>query len=204
MSSLNDIFEDEEELIIQRPKSKHKNLRDPDISNIDLPDEVKRVALQNYRTYGVSTHKGNNRNKILYGCILIASMQLDYPITPHQLMIKLGFDMTKKNNLSNIVQSIQEKVGSYYRVYTPVYMTKSYLIETSKSLSLLNDIEAIWQKICDQPQVKLFDIKIVAVWLLLQLNLETERFLCDYYGVSYQKFRKVNSALSELYDAHSH
>ena len=82
-------------------------------------------------------------------------------------------------------------------------MTKSYLIETSKDLSLLENIESIWKKICDEPQVKLFDIKIVAVWLLLQLNLETEKFFCDYYGVSYQKFRKVNTILSELYDAHS-
>lgn len=203
MSNLNDIFEEEDELIVQLPKSKHKNLRDPDLSEIDLPDELKQAALYNYRKYGVSTHKGNNRNKILYGCFMIACMQQNYPIAPPRLMKKLGFDMNKKHNLSNVVQSIQEKIGSRYHVYTPLYMVEAYLIEMYQDIALLPQISKIWEKISDNPQVKLFDIKIVAIWLLLKLKLETEAFLSEYYGVSLQKYRKVGVILTQIYDGHS-
>jgi len=201
MSNLNDIYdEEEEEFVIKKVKSKHVNFQDPDLSEIDLPDDLKRTALQVYRSYGVATHKGKIRNNILYGCFYIAGLKLNKPQIPQQLMQSLKIDLKKRTACEGMVRKIQEKVGSYCKIFTPVDITEPYLVEFEDGAELLQQIKESWESIKHDAEIKTLNIKILAVWLLFQLNLDTETNLCKYYGITEQTYRKETVKINESFN----
>lgn len=200
MSSLNDIFDDddEEDFVVHKVKSKHVNIRDPDLSEIDLPEDLKQEAIRIHRIVKVATHKGNNQDKLLFACLFVAGKRLRQPQIPHQLRNKLGIDSKKRYNYSSFVKMVEDKVGSQYQIFTPAEITHSYLNEKPNGRDLFKDVKELWESISEGPEVNSIDIKIVAVWLLYTLKVEEEENICDYFGVPLQKFRRAAIKLDEL------
>lgn len=187
-------FEEVEEPLKYRVKSKHVNIKDPDLSKIDLPEDLKKVAIKIYRTYGVATHVGRNRNKILYGCFYIAGLQLGKPQIPHQLMNAIGFEKRKKNTCDGIIQEIQAKIGSQCHIFTPPEITEPFLVNHENGSENLKKINALWEDLKDDPRMKRKDVKSIAIWLLTHLKFD-EAELCEFYGVSEAVYRKNVSFL---------
>lgn len=195
-----DIYDEEEEEVTY---IKRKNCaRDVDLSEINLDDEIKMVAQNIYKTYGNSTHKGDNRKKILYACFYLAGIRLDRPFLPNQLMAILKLDSKQFSGCERKLSEFRRKTGDKPKVFTPLDIVKIFLDKNDeyKNHSYYAKIEKIWNKYNQKIDIKKLNIRAVAVYLISKTDDidRTIKQLCDFYYITEDDYDQVREYMDDI------
>lgn len=195
---MDDIYEDDS--IVPKIIKRKNTAKAIDLSDINFDDELKAVALDIYKTYGVVTHKGIHRQKILFGCFILAGIRLGRPLYPKYVMEVLNLDPKQYSGCDRQLSEIRRKLGDAPKIFTPLDLARMYL-ETQKTQDGKNKYDNSFylnlvNKWNNYKEIDMYDLRIVASWLLLQLEVSSLKNLCSFYGINDKEVNEFGRHIS--------
>lgn len=105
-----------------------------DLSKISVPEDIRRVANDIYRSLNLCTKRGNQRKKMIFYCIIMAYEKLGILCDPKDIADKVGISYSDINKAMDIV------ITNNFKHYNPLDFIPIYHNKLGLPDNILNDI----------------------------------------------------------------